>query len=202
MTTLQRLCLVSLVGLIFTSCSEPRARIRDPGEDSIVGDTRAGAAVYRNVIDQGLKDLSDQYRAQTRGQVTFTKIKVAFMGVDNRTNEELGSWRQQINDIINRAVNRSGDFQDISFERFIKPALNRARVSPENLVIPADRRKLMEVLEQSGTPVDAFLFASLSQGDTRGGGLRQSDYILTFELMNAGDGTRLMSHGEISKEYR
>ena len=193
---------VCLAIVFLAGCqSAPKARVRQAGELSLVDDTRAGAVVYRQVIDQALKSLSDKYRAKTAGQATFTKVKVAFLGVDNSTNEELGSWRQQINDIINRSVNESGDFLDISFERFIKPAMKRTGVRKEFLALPADRRKLTQVLEQSGSPVDAFLFASLSQGNSRAGGLTQSDYLLTLELMDTNDGTRIMATGELSKEY-
>ena len=188
--------------LLTASCSAPKARIRHASEDSLVGDTRAGAVVYRNIVDQALKSLSDKHRQASGEQEGFSKIKVAFLGIDNNTNEELGTWRQQINDIVNRAVNESGDFLDISFDRFIKPALVQTGVRKEFLAIPAERRKLMEILEQGGNPVDAFLFASLTQGNTRSGELEQSDYVLTLELMNTADGSRMMAHGELSKEYQ
>ena len=190
-----------MAALGIAGCSAPKARIRGADEESLVDDSRAGAVVYRNVIDQALKSLSDKYRASTAGKESFVRIKVAFMGIDNNTSEELGTWRQQINDIVNRAINESGDFTDISFERFIKPALKSAGVRKESLALPAERRKLMAVLEQSGNPVDAFLFASLTQGNSRSGSLQQADYLLTLELMNSLDGTRIMAHGELSKEY-
>lgn len=195
-----RLAACALLVVTSAACT-PRARIRDPGEDSLVGDTRAGAEVYRNVIDQALTELSGKYRAQQRGTALTRRIRVAFMGVDNATNEELGSWRDQINDIINLSVNNSADFIDISYERFVKPAISEVGVSRDKLFLPANRRKLATILEQSGNPIDALLFGKLTQGDTRAGNLKQSDYLLTMELMNVEDGTRLMSVGEISKEY-
>ena len=183
-----------------TACT-PRARIRGADEESLVGDRRAGAAVYRTVIDQALIELSTKYRAQIRNDLDQSRIKVAFMGIDNRTNEELGAWRDQINDIINSALNESGDFLDISFEYYVVPALRRASVNKEDLVLPADYRRFAEVLEASGRPLDALLYGRLSQGDTRSGNLTQSDYLLTFELMNPLNGTRLNATGELSKEY-
>ncbi|MBI4586562.1 MAG: hypothetical protein HY717_21335 [Planctomycetes bacterium] len=186
--------------LIFCACGGPSGRIKEKGEASLVGDRRAGTVVYRRLIDGSLKELSLKFRLAARNS-NAPKIRVAFFGIDNRTNEELGSWRDQLNDIINGAINESADFQDVSFENFVKPALETAGVKPDRLVIPAEARKLLAVLEKNNQVLDAFLFARLTQGDTTQGNLKQSDYILTFELVNPLDGIRLMSREEISKEY-
>lgn len=192
---------LSILGLlIFCACGGPSGRIKEKGEASLVGDRRAGTVVYRRLIDGSLKELSLKFRLAARNS-NAPKIRVAFFGIDNRTNEELGSWRDQLNDIINGAINESADFQDVSFENFVKPALETAGVKPDRLVIPAEARKLLAVLEKNNQVLDAFLFARLTQGDTTQGNLKQSDYILTFELVNPLDGIRLMSREEISKEY-
>jgi hypothetical protein len=193
--------LTLVLGASMTGCGGRSARVRDPGEESLVGERRAGAETYRNLIDGALKDLSDQYRAQTRGQQTFSRIKMSFVGVENATNEELGSWRDQINEIITDRINFSGDFTDVSFDNFVKPVMDEVGVNTRQLVIPAHQRKLATALEQKGSPVDYLLFAKLTQGDTRAGDLKQSDYLLTMQLMNLSNGTFLSARKEISKEY-
>lgn len=187
----------SLVG-----CGGPSARIRDKDEPSLVGTRRAGASVYRNVVDGALKKLSERYRGETRSQDTVTKIRMAFVGVENATTEELGSWRDQINAIINESINYAGDFIDISFERFIKPAMREAGVTSAQLgSLPRSQRAVAQVLEQNGKPIECLLFAKITQGNTRAGNLKQSDYILTMELVNISTGRALIASDEISKEY-
>ena len=196
-----RIGLVVIASVMTLGCGGRSARIRNEGEASLVGDRRAGASVYRNLVDGALRDLLDEYRARLRGQPTATRVKMAFVGVENATREELGSWRDQLNEIIDDRINYAGDFTDLSFENFIKPAMREAGVATRQLGLPAHQRKLAAVLEQNGKPVDYFLFAKLTQGDTVAGDLKQSDYLLTFELLNLSDGTRLRARKEISKEY-
>ena len=195
------LTVFALAVLGHAGCSGPSGRIKEKGEASLVGDRRAGAVEYRRLMDDSLKELSSKFRDATRLS-NAPRIRVAFFGIENKTNEELGSWRYQINDIMNKAIYGSADFQDISFDRYVKPALDTAGVKPENLVIPAEARKFLAVLEKNNQVLDAFLFSSLTQGDTTQGNLKQSDYVLTLELINPLDGQRLaMSNAEISKEY-
>jgi hypothetical protein len=191
----------ALFALCLSACSGPSARIRDPGEDSLVDSTRGGVVTYRSIIDSALKDLSKQYRLENKNVTTFNKLRVFFAGVDNSTSEELGSWRAQINGIIDNRINASGDFMDISYERFVKPALDELGIRRDSFGIPKHRRAFAQLMEQEGNPVDAVLYAKLTQGNSRAGNLKQSDYILFFELLNLKDGTRLLAQGEISKEY-
>lgn len=191
---------VALLTFAFVSGCGPSARVRSPDEASLVGTKRAGAVVYRNVIDQALADLSQKYRATNKNVETFNKLRISFVGVDNKTNEELGSWRHQINGIIDNRINVSGDFVDISYERFVKPALDELGIARSSFVLPKNRRAFARLMEQQGNPVDGILFANMTQGDTRAGGLKQSDYVLFFELMSVKDGTRITAHGEISIE--
>lgn len=194
--------LVLVAGAVLAGCGGPSGRIRSQDEESLVGARRAGAPTFRNLIDGAMKKLVQKYRDQTRNQAAVSRIKMAYVGVDNRMHEELGAWRDQINSIIDELVNRSGDFMDISFENFVLPAMKAAGLTTHQLVLPANQRKLAAVLEQNGKPVDYLLFAKLSQGNTRAGDLKQSDYLLSLELVNISNGTRIVVSQEISKEYR
>lgn len=202
--SLSALLLLSLT-LVLPACGPSHTgRIMSDDEADLVGSRRAGGATYRTIIDGALKELSEEYRSTHRGQPAFSKIKVAFVGVDNATNEPLGSWRDQINEFINLGIYDSGDFQDISYERFVKPAIEEVGVSRDKLILPRNLRALSEVLEKSGNTVDALLFAKLTQGDTLASNIKQADYLLTLELVRvSGDntGTRVMARKGLRKEY-
>lgn len=186
---------------VLAGCGGPSARIMRTDEPSLVDTQRAGPVVQRQLIDEALKKLSAEYRARTRGQPTFTRIRMSFVGVENATNEELGSLRQQMNDIVNQAIYNSGDFTDLSFRNFVQPAMDEAGVGMRQLGMPRYQRELAGVLERQGNPLDSLLFARLTQGDARAGNIRQSDYLLQFELVNLADGTRVLSTAEVRKEY-
>ncbi len=207
MRLLKALTSFSILGLciLSISCAPSRTgRIKADDEADLVGDRAAGTVVYRQVIDEGLKSLSEKYRAGQRGNPSFTKIKVAFLGVENKGTQPIGPWRHQINDIINLAVNDSQDFQDLAFDEFIKPALDAVRVRKDQLVLPANQEALSRELRKNGATVDALLFANLTEGVTSAGRVSQSDYRLTFKLIPiVGDqaGTQLIAAGDIKKEY-
>lgn len=183
------------------SCSEPSGRIRDPNEESLVDAQRAGVVVQRKIIDAALKDLSTRYREKQVESEKFNKLRIFFAGVDNKTSEELGSMRHQMNGIINDRINAAGDFLVISYDRFVKPALDELGIRRDAFAIPDNRRSFAILMEQEGNPVDAVLYADLTQASSRAGNFKQSDYVLFFEILSLKDGTSLRAQGEVSKEY-
>lgn len=187
------------LGLFLGCGGEPRGRIMGEGEDNLVDARRLGAAGYDIVVDKALNELFMKWSANQAGAIQ--KLKVVYMGLDNRTNEELGSWRDQINAIISNQINAAGSFIDIDYDLFVKPALREAGVGPKDLVIPKNFRAFAQVLERRDRPLDFLLFAQLTQGNTRAGPLRQSDYLLTLTLLNPETGVPIKAAGDLRKEY-
>jgi hypothetical protein len=118
---------------------------------------------------------------------TPTKKTICFVGVENKSAEELCDFKDQLCEIINSRINQSGAFQPIS-PRFVQVALGKLRLRPEELFLPDNRRQLQALLEREGHPFDYLLFARLTSGTTQNNSSTQRDYLLTLELVNVHTG--------------
>lgn len=192
--------------LALTGCrSGPKGEVVTDGRKDLVGTTAAGGEVYKPLIDDALGKLLARQNTvtsvQPAGVLPPPAKKICFVGLENKSSEELGDFKEQIIQIIDTKINNSGVFQQIS-NRFAAAGLQAARLRPDELFLPANQRKFLGVMESQGQPFDYLLFATVTSGTTRGNGESQKDYQLILELINIQTGQQDKELAMLSKAYR
>jgi hypothetical protein len=122
------------------------------------------------------------------------------VGVENRTSEELGDFKEQVYELIDARLLESTAFVPIS-RRYVDAGLRSTRLRPDELFIPENLRSFVAVMEQQGQPFDYLLFAKLTSGTTRENHDYQRDYLLTLELVDLGSGQQDKQTASLSKGY-
>lgn len=190
-----------------TGCGRNRqySHILEDDDEDLVGSHEAGAAVYEPLVKEAVgKLLGDEISGiqQVRfNDGTVQPKQVCFVGVENKSGEELGDFKEQLYELIDAQVKAPQAFDSIS-GRFVEAALAETRLRPEELILPRNQRELSAVLEQNGKPpFDYLLFAKLTSGTTRRNDDQQRDYLLTLELMNIYNGRSTKQQAKIRKGY-
>lgn len=189
-----------IAGLLFAACSAPQARIMDDNEEDLVGGNKAGSAVFDRIVNGSVKELLNKYTDKVLAGKAATGIKVAFGGVENRQNEELGEWRDELNQLIDTSINEFEGFSTVS-QRYVAAGLRGANIKVDELFEPAKRRQFLTALEQSGNPVKAIVFATITAGAQEQGQTRQRRYRLTLEMIDTETGENLKADADVRKEY-
>ena len=198
MNTYRRLLCVPLAALLFSCGSQESARILDDNERDLVDVKGAGAATFDQLIDETVEKLLEPYK----GEFAELKVRsVAFIDLENRTNEELADWRDLLIDKIEISVNKRRAFKAVSI-KFVSTALTEMGNPPvEKLFLPAKRREFAKILERDTVPVQYLLYGRLTRGGTRGAGKRQANYLLTLNLVNIETGESNIVGTEVRKEF-
>ena len=192
------LCSLSLLPW-FGACAGPRANVMSDADPDYVGINQAGAETYDRLIAGAVDKLLSLHSARIGG---VGNLKVAVLGVENESGEELGDWHEQIYELIDTSINRSGRYGAIS-KRYVDAALRESRLRYEELFLPRGQRAFAAALERQGAPIDAFLFPKLTRGSTpAGSGITQRNYMLTLELVDIRSGNVDKVSERLRKEYR
>ena len=186
-----------LLVLASAACkSTPEGRIMGDSEEDYVGSKAAGSATYDRLIEEAVGKLLDRRSASNQGD----SIRVAYLGVENKSAEDLGDLREQIYELIDTSIETSERYRSIS-KRFVDAGLRETGLTREDLFIPKHRRAFIEVLEASGNPVEYILFSKLTSGTTQGDSVKQRDYMLTLELVDVETGDFDKESARIRKAY-
>ncbi len=131
------------------SCrSNQFARVKKPGEGDMVGSHTAGAETFKPLVDGAVSKLLARHcqppvvqQASVGGPepVPPGKIRVCFLGVENKSAEEIGDFKDQLFEIIDQRIVESGAFHSVS-KRFIDAGLMETRLRPDQLLIPQNQR--------------------------------------------------------------
>lgn len=181
----------------------PKGEVMTGAQKDASGATAAGTEVFKPIIDDALGKLL----ARQGGTVTPASAgqpapkRICFVGLENKSSEELGDFKDQIVQVIDTKINQSGVFQQIS-GRFVKAGLEATRLRPDQLFLPANQRVFIGVMEAQGQPFDYMLFATLTSGTTREANSTQKNYLLTLELVDIKSGQPDKESAEIRKSYR
>jgi hypothetical protein len=175
--------------------------LKDTHSD-MVGSHSAGAETFKPLIDEAVgKLLARQSHVVPAGGVPEPMPKrICFVGVENKSAEELCDFKDQIVEVIDNRIVESKVFQPLS-RRFVEAGLREARVRPDELFLPINQRRFQAVMEQQGQPFDYLLFASLTSGTTRNNGDYQRDYLLTLEMVNIHTGEPDKESATLRKGY-
>ncbi|HMC10481.1 MAG TPA: penicillin-binding protein activator LpoB, partial [Pirellulaceae bacterium] len=162
------------LGLIFPGCrSTQYARIIKPGEKEMIGSHQAGQETFRPLIDEAVTKLVARHPAPPFMQVSAgpeplppPKMRVCFVGVENKTAEEIGDFKEQIFESIDTRLLECGTCAPIS-RRYVEAGLRELRLRPDQLFVPDNMRMFAGLMAQQGQPFDYLLFAKLTSGTTR-----------------------------------
>lgn len=170
----------------------------------MVGSHSAGASVYGPLVEEAVgKLLGRQSRAIQPAAMSSAggyPLRICFVGVENKSIEELGDFKEQIYQNIDTQIVRSNAFQPIS-RRFVEAGLRQSRLRPDQLFIPENMRTFVAMMEQQGQPFDYLLYATLTSGTTQSNKDYQRDYLLTLEMTNVQTGVYDKESAKLSKGY-
>jgi hypothetical protein len=206
-----RVLVVALVAVLgLAGCRGTQyARVIQPGQKEMVGSHQAGQETYRPLVDEAVIKLLGRHDPQTHVHMQVStgpellpppKMRVCFVGVENKTAEEIGDFKEQIYESIDSRLLECGTCAPIS-RRFVEAGLRETRLRPDQLFIPENMRSFIGIMEQQGQPFDYLLFAKLTSGTTRENKDYQRDYMLTLELINVQTGEQDKQSAMISKGY-
>lgn len=175
-----------------------------PHQEDMVGSHAAGSEVYKPLVDEAVARLlatceplpssPNEYDALPGG------CKICFVGIENKSSEELGDFKDQLYEMIDTQINRSGQFDAVS-RRMVEAALIETRMRPDSLMVPSNMQLFTTVLQRNGQPVDYLMFAKLTSGTTQRNSSTQRDYLLTLEVVDTRTGAYRKEQAEIRKGY-
>ncbi len=194
--------------LVNSGCrSKQHARIVQPGERNMIGSHQAGTETFQPLIEEAVaKLLGHGYEvpaslaSHSPEPVMLAPKRIAFIGVENRSAEEIGDFREQIYQCIDAKIVQSGVFQPIS-RRYVEAGLRETRLRPDELLVPSGMRTFTAYMEQQGQPFDHLLYATITSGTTRDNRNYQRDYLLTLELVDVRTGQFYKESAALSKGY-
>jgi hypothetical protein len=192
--------LVSLLGVGVFGCRR-HAHVLAPDKKDLVGDTAAGGEVFKPLVDEAVAKLLGRHTVAVYTASTApAHQRVCFVGLENKSAEELGDFKDQIYQLIDTQLQQSQTYHAVN-RRFVDAALRETRLRPDQLFIPANMRMFTMVLEQQGQPIDYLLYATLTSGTTQSGKDYQRDYLLTLEMIDTRTGDYDKESAMLRKGY-
>ena len=201
-----------------TGCAHQYGHILASNDKDLVGSHAAGAATWNPLVDEAVAKLLGRCPpaiqavafegvdysadlAQPIGSALATgPASVCFIGIENKSAEELGDFKDQLYERIDSKLNSTETFRGIS-RRMVDAALLETRLRPDSLFLPDNRALFAATLGRQGAPVDYLLYATITSGTTDRNKSSQRDYLLTLELVNLNTGQTMKESAEIRKGY-
>jgi len=200
-------CLFAAITMVVSAgCrNHQHARILSQTDEDMVGSHEAGAETWKPLIEESVAKLLARSfdRVET---VSYTRPDgipvrtVCFVGVENRSSEPLGDFREQIYEHIDSLIGTAPNFRMIS-RRYVEGAMKEIRYRPDELVVDEKQRQLQMVLEREDQVFDYLLFASVTSGTTEVNGDYQRNYQLILELLDIHSGVSLKESALLRKGY-
>ncbi len=214
-----RFCLVALVAgellVTMTGCAGRRyAHIMKDDAIDMVGSHDAGAAVWNPLVDEAVAKILSRcppavqqvgFDSQvqidpTTGQPLAGVSTVCFVGIENKSAEEMLDFKDQLYERIDSQINGAPQFRSVS-RRMVDAALVETRLRPDALFLPDNRAIFASALGRQGAPVDMLMYATITSGTTDRNSSTQRDYLLTIEMVNLHSGEYVKESAKIRKGY-
>ena len=185
------------------------ARVMMPGEDAMIGSHQAGQETFTPLVNDAVAKLLARHVDAAVQQVAYAEgadplppptRRICFVGVENKSAEDIGDFKEQIYQSIDTRILESSIFQSVN-RRFVDAGLRDTRLRPDQLLVPEHMRAFAGHMEQQGQPIDYLLYATITSGTTHENRDYQRDYVLTLELVEVGTGTYDKQSAELSKGY-
>ncbi len=166
-------------------------RVRNEGEDQLVGDTRAGNITYDELVRQSTTKLVQQSGMQARAQGPY---KVAFFGIETKGAEELRDQLPAIYEQIEEILVNSGPFVVLS-----RKAVDRARQEIglrdfDALIIAKNRDAFAGVMGRDSQAPDVLVYGTTTTQTTESEGgwftrdTKERRYNLSLEMIDVHTG--------------
>ena len=185
--------------------SNQTAEVVKPGDKTMVGSATAGSETYGPLVDGAVSNLLARHcgvqpASYTQGAAMNAPMRICFLGVENKSIEELGDFHETLYEQIDQRILNSGNFQPVS-KRFVDAGLQAANLRPDEVLVPQNMRILTERMEQMQQPFDFVLYAKVTSGTTRSNANYQREYLLTLEMVNVHNGQYAKESATIVKKY-
>ena len=197
--------LPALVGLLSLGCrGYQHGHLIHNGQADMVGSHAAGSEVYNPLVEEAIaRLLATCHQQPAYGQESpngHGLSKVCFVGVENKSAEELADFKDQLYQMIDAQINRAGAFEAVN-RRMVDAALMETRLRPDALLVPGNMQLFTSVLQRQGQPIDYLLYATLTSGTTERNSSTQRNYLLTLEMVDTRTGAYTKEQAEIRKGY-
>lgn len=180
------------------------AHVLNETDADMVGSHTAGAETWEPLIQQSMGQLLGR---QMRDVQTVShdglpaRKRICFVGLENKSAEEIGDFGEQIYEKIDTCINESEMFEVIN-RRYVEAGLRQCRLRPDDLFVPNNQRAFSAAMEKQQQAFDYLLFAKITSGTTRSNNKDyQRDYLLTLELVNMESGRADKESAELRKGY-
>ncbi|WP_430453757.1 penicillin-binding protein activator LpoB [Rhodopirellula europaea] len=194
------------VAKILSRCPPPNESVIFPGQFAANG-TPAQMASHSQSGTESMVDpatgeaiIGSQVTMPGASPLVQGPAKVCFIGIENKSAEELVDFKDQLYERIDSQINSGGSFRSIS-RRMVDAALIETRMRPDSLFLPQNRGAFAAALGRQGTPVDYLLYATITTGTTDRNKSTQRDYLLTLEMVNLESGDYIKESSKIRKGY-
>ncbi|MDB5347354.1 MAG: hypothetical protein JWP89_5731 [Schlesneria sp.] len=180
------------------------AHVLNETDRDMVGSHTAGAETWEPLIHGSVdkllcRQMTDIKTVSHDG--TPPRKRICFVGLENKSIEELGDFGEQIYEKIDTSINESQMFEVIN-RRFVEAGLRECRLRPDELFVPSKLRSFTGAMEKQDQPFDYLLYAKITSGTTRSNNKDyQRDYVLTLELVDMASGHADKERAELRKGY-
>ena len=180
------------------------AHVLNDTDRNMVGSHTAGAETWEPLIQESVskllgRQLTDVKMVSHDG--TPCKKRICFVGLENKSIEELGDFGEQICEKIDTSINESEVFEVIS-RQFVQSGLRQCGLRPDDLFVPSNQRQFTAAMEKLESPFDYLLYAKITSGTTRSNNKDyQRDYLLTLTLVDMVNGHADKESADLRKGY-
>ncbi len=195
-----------LVAVVIGCRGKQTAEFVEPGDKQMMGSHAAGNETFVPLVDGAVSNLLARHSQGVQpagfnqGAPAGAPLRICFVGVENKSVEEIGDFKDQLYQQIDSRILQSQVYQAVS-QRYVEAGLRQCRLRPDELMVPQNMRNFAAVMEQQGQPFDFLLYATLTSGTTRNNKDYQRDYLLTLEMVNIHNGQADKESAEIVKQY-
>ena len=185
---------------VAAGCTGPSARVKSGDEGDLVDVRKGGTETYKELIRKGVSQLLEEHRL-TLGN-SAEKVMIAFVGVENRSSEELGEFRASMNNEITTALVNSRLYSMLSM-RAVDAAKRESNIrSVDDLTVARPRAAFLAVLNKDGQAPQYLLFGEVSTMTSSGNSAKERTYQLTLQMMDSSNGViQTQKMVEMRKEY-
>ena len=219
--------LAATLVLVASGCAGRQyAHILNPDDTDMVGSHAAGSATWNPLVESSVAQLLSRcppvvqtstdigvgggVATMAGGEIVGDNVvahsaaispaTVCFVGIENKSAEELCDWKDQLYETIDSQINSAEGYRGVS-RRMVDAALRETRLRPDSLFLPNNRQLFAAVLGRGGMPVDYLLFAKITTGTTDRNKSSQRDYVLTLDMINVHTGDYIKESAKIRKGY-
>lgn len=195
----------ALIAAPLTGCRNVQhAKILGQNDADMVGSHAAGAETWKPLVQESVGRLLGRQATGiqlTGHEVPHTRKRICFVGIENKSAEDLGDFKEQIYQHIDTLINSSEIFEPIN-RRYVQSGLEACGLRADQLFMANNQRMFAAAMEKYSQPFDYLLYATITSGTTESNKDYQRDYLLTLELIDIYTGHTEKESADLRKGYR